>query len=223
MLEQNYNKIMNIEYARELAYRLHEGQTRANGITPYIEHPKKVAELVEKYGGNNDTICVAWLHDIFEESGDRVCEYLKLDKEYKNSEIKMYRKLRDHDEFDGIKWMLLGISDNWKSDQEKIKMCGKLAYLANLLIRAEGPLLRLKLCDMLANMLESKATRMSQETRYYKAIQCLKMAERQDLDDNHIKLINKIETVYILHKYYKDETFGAINGKPALEMIDIKL
>lgn len=187
---------MNIQRAKELAYKFHEGQTRADGITPYIEHPKKVAELVEEYGGNDDTVCVAWLHDIFEESGDRVCEYLKLDKEYKNSEIKMFHKLRNHDEFNGIKWMLLGISDNWESDQEKIKMCGKVAYLANLLIRAEGPLLRLKLCDMLANMIESEGTRPSQEKRYYKAVQCLKMAERRDLDINHIKLIDKIESIY---------------------------
>lgn len=214
---------MNIEYAKELAYRFHEGQTRADGITPYIEHPKKVAELVEQYGGSEETICVAWLHDIFEESGERVCEYLKLDKEYKNSKLKIYGKLYDHDDFRGIKWMLLGISDNWDIDQQTIKLCGKVAYLANLLIRAEPPLLRVKLCDMLANMIESNATRMSQETRYHKAIQCLKMAERQDLDENHIKLINKIETIYTLHEYYKDKTFGAINGKPALEMIDIKL
>ena len=214
---------MNIEYAKELAYKFHEGQTRADGITPYIEHPKKVAELVEQYGGNEDSICVAWLHDIFEESGERVCEYLKLDKEHKNSKLKIYGKLYDHKDFNDIKWMLLGISDNWDIDQQTIKMCGKQAYLANLLIRAERPLLRVKLCDMLANMIESNATRMSQETRYYKAVQCFKMAERQDLDNGIELLISRIETVYALHKYYKDKTFGAINGKPALEMIDIKL
>ena len=76
---------------------------------------------------------------------------------------------------------------------------------------------------MLANMIESNATRMSQETRYYKAVQCFKMAERQDLDNGIELLISRIETVYAFHKYYKDVTFGAINGKPALEMIDIKL
>lgn len=196
---------MNIEYAKELAYKFHEGQTRADGITPYIEHPKKVAELVEQYGGNNDTICVAWLHDIFEESGERVCEYLKLDKEYKNSKLKICGKLRDHDEFSGIKWMLLGISDNWDMDQQTIKLCGKVAYLANLLIRAEPPLLLLKLCDMLANIIESNGTRMSQEKRYYKAIQCLKMAERQDLDDRHKELIATIEAHYNIHKAYDNK------------------
>ena len=85
---------MNIEYAKELAYKFHEGQTRADGVTPYIEHPKKVAELVEQYGGNEDSICVAWLHDIFEESGELVCEYLKLDKKYKNLLIYYFTKLK---------------------------------------------------------------------------------------------------------------------------------
>ena len=214
---------MNIEHAKELAYRFHEGQTRADGVTPYIEHPKKVAELVEQYGGNEDSICVAWLHDIFEESFERVCEYLKVSKDIKDSKLKTYKALSENDEFKGIKWMLMGITDSWDQDQNTIKMCGKQAYLANLLIRAERPLLRVKLCDMLANMIESNATRMSQETRYYKAVQCFKMAERQDLDNGIELLISRIETVYALHKYYKDATFGAINGKPALEMIDIKL
>lgn len=196
---------MNIQTAKALAYRFHEGQTRADGITPYIEHPKKVAELVEQYGGNDDTICAAWLHDIFEESADRVCEYLKFDKKYKNSKAKIYGKLRSHKEFDGIKWMLLGISDNWDLDQEKIKMCGKVAYLANLLIKAEPPLLLLKLCDMLANIIESNGTRMSQEKRYYKAIQCLKMAERQDLNEHHKELIATIEAYYNIHKAYDNK------------------
>lgn len=196
---------MNIQTAKALAYRFHEGQTRADGITPYIEHPKKVAELVEQYGGNDDTICAAWLHDILEESGERVCEYLKLDKEYKNSKAKVYGKLHDHDDFNDIKWMLLAISDNWDLDQEKIKKCGKVAYLANLLIKAEGPLLCLKLCDILANMLESKGTRMNQEKRYYKAIQCLKMAERQDLNEHHKELIATIEAYYNIHKAYDNK------------------
>lgn len=200
MLEQNYNKIMNIQTAKSLAYKLHEGQTRADGITPYIEHPKKVAELVEEYGGHEYTICTAWLHDVFKESSDKFCEYFRINKEYKNSKIRIYRALSEIKEFYGIKGILLGISDNWKLDQETIKMCGKLAYLANLLIRAEGPLLRLKLCDMLANMIESKGTRPSQEKRYYKAVQCLKMAERRDLDINHIKLIDKIESVYRINQ-----------------------
>ena len=55
MLEQNYNKIMNIQKAKSLAYRLHEGQTRADGITPYIEHPKKVAELAATLQGDEKT------------------------------------------------------------------------------------------------------------------------------------------------------------------------
>ena len=214
---------MDIQTAKTLAHRFHEGQTRADGITPYIEHPKRVAELVEQYGGDEDSICVAWLHDIFEESFERVCEYLNASKDIKDSKLKAYKALSENDEFKDIKWMLMGITDSWDHDQNTIKMCGKVAYLANLLIRAERPLLRVKLCDMLANMVESNATRMSQETRYYKAVQCFKMAERQDLDNGIELLISRIETVYALHKCYKDATFGAINGKPALEMIDIKL
>ncbi len=52
---------------------------------------------------------------------------------------------------------------------------------------------------MLANIMESKGSRMSQETRYYKAIQCLKMAERKDLDERHEEVITTIEAHYNIH------------------------
>ena len=37
---------MIIETAYALANKLHSGQTRADGITSYIQHPRRVAELV---------------------------------------------------------------------------------------------------------------------------------------------------------------------------------
>ena len=56
---------------------------------------------------------------------------------------------------------------------------------------------------MLANILESDGTRMSQETRYFKAIQCLKMAERKDLDKRHEEVIATIEAHYNIHNSKK--------------------
>lgn len=43
---------MNVETAEKIARILHEDQFRADGVTPYIEHPKAVAELVKEYGGS---------------------------------------------------------------------------------------------------------------------------------------------------------------------------
>ena len=49
---------MNIETAEKIARQLHEGQFRADGVTPYIEHPKAVAKLVKEYGGSEKSVCV---------------------------------------------------------------------------------------------------------------------------------------------------------------------
>ncbi len=58
-----------IELAREIATECHRQQTRKDGVTPYIVHPEKVAEIVEKLGGGEQEIIVAWLHDTIEDSG----------------------------------------------------------------------------------------------------------------------------------------------------------
>ena len=191
---------MTIDKAKELAYMFHEGQTRADGVTPYIEHPKLVAELVEKFGGSEDYICVAWLHDIWEESLDKFCDYFKIEKKDALHRMGMFRFLKYKEEWSGIRFPLMNISDHWHDDQEKIKERGKVAYLADLLIHSYPELVFVKLCDMLANVTESKGSRMSQETRYFKAIQCLKMAERKDLDERHEELIAKIENLILQHK-----------------------
>lgn len=192
---------MTIYKAKELAYFFHDGQTRANGVTPYIEHSKAVAELVEKYVGSDSEylISLAWLHDIFEESLEKVC---------KKYDIEMLRGSRVNLEYILYKewgdWFvndLIKLSDNWQEDQDKIYYRGKVAYLSELLVSAQPYLILIKLCDMLANIQESNGSRMSQEKRYFKAIQCLKMAERKDLTTIHHEIIKEIETTYFAHQY----------------------
>ena len=72
---------MTITTAKYLAELFHEGQTRADKVTPYLEHPKMVAEFVEKFGGDDECIALAWLHDILEESADKVQAYFGFDRE----------------------------------------------------------------------------------------------------------------------------------------------
>ena len=191
--------MMTITTAKYLAELFHEGQTRADKVTPYIEHPKMVAELVEKFGGDDECIALAWLHDILEESADKVASHFHLEKKHIESKARFWMQMKDRWE-SGFCVKLSHLSDHWKIDQDIIKSKGKVAYLAELLIDADGKLVLVKLCDMLANITESNGSRMSQETRYYKAIQCLKMAERKDLDERHEELIAKIEALYHIHK-----------------------
>ena len=194
-------KEMTITTAQHLAELFHEGQTRSNKVTPYIEHPKKVAELVEKFGGSEFCIALAWMHDILEESADKVKEHFHLKRNIEHKAA-FYLDMRDIWEH-SFTFALCKLSDHWETDQETIKSSGKVAYLAELLIGSNANIVLVKLCDMLANIMESNGTRMSQETRYHKAIQCLKMAERKDLDKPHAELIATIEAHYNIHKSRK--------------------
>lgn len=195
---------MTITTAKYLAELFHEGQTRADKVTPYLEHPKKVAEFVEKFGGDDEAIALAWVHDILEESADKVQAYFGFDREIDSVArfVMQMRACHKHSEEWDTSFMLklAKLSDHWGSDTLFIKDSGKVAYLSKLLIGADTKVVLVKLCDMLANITESNGSRMSQETRYFKAIQCLKMAERKDLDERYEELIAKIEALYYIHK-----------------------
>lgn len=52
-----------------VARRAHAGQTRGGGRMSYLEHPIRVAELLEKDGADEAMIAAALLHDVVEDSG----------------------------------------------------------------------------------------------------------------------------------------------------------
>jgi (p)ppGpp synthase/HD superfamily hydrolase len=45
------------------------GQLRKYTFEPYIVHPAEVAGLVAEYGGTDEMIAAAWLHDTVEDTG----------------------------------------------------------------------------------------------------------------------------------------------------------
>ena len=55
-----------IQDAEALATQLHEGQFRRDGVTPYITHPRAVAESLA--GESDEVIMAAWLHDVLEDT-----------------------------------------------------------------------------------------------------------------------------------------------------------
>ncbi|MDE0660923.1 MAG: HD domain-containing protein [Gammaproteobacteria bacterium] len=57
-----------IETARELARSAHSGQTRKDGVTPYIEHPLAVAATLSGYGYDDETVAAGLLHDVIEDT-----------------------------------------------------------------------------------------------------------------------------------------------------------
>lgn len=58
-----------IEQAYLLASELHRGQRRKRSGIPYVFHLMAVAALVAEYGGDEDQIVAAFLHDAIEDAG----------------------------------------------------------------------------------------------------------------------------------------------------------
>lgn len=56
-----------ITQAIALATKLHEGQFRRNGITPYVTHPIAVAEILSEYTQDEDILIAAIMHDTIED------------------------------------------------------------------------------------------------------------------------------------------------------------
>jgi (p)ppGpp synthase/HD superfamily hydrolase len=55
-----------INQAIAIAKQAHANQWRRDGITPYIMHPRAVAERLQ--GESDEVIATAWLHDVLEDN-----------------------------------------------------------------------------------------------------------------------------------------------------------
>lgn len=56
------------EEALKFAAEAHNGQYRKYSSEPYIEHPKRVAEIVRSVPHTPEMICAAYLHDVVEDT-----------------------------------------------------------------------------------------------------------------------------------------------------------
>lgn len=61
-----------VKRAEAFARWAHRGQFRRDGVTPYFAHCERVARAVYGAGHNDFTCCVALLHDVLEDCGERL-------------------------------------------------------------------------------------------------------------------------------------------------------
>ncbi|MFD1415254.1 HD domain-containing protein [Oceanobacillus jeddahense] len=59
---------MKKDHAKAFAAKAHQGQVRKNSSEPYITHPIRVAERLEKEGCSDDLISAGYLHDVVEDT-----------------------------------------------------------------------------------------------------------------------------------------------------------
>ena len=55
-----------IGLSMHIAFKAHVNQYRRDGVTPYINHPRAVADRVRHLG--HEYVCVAYLHDVLEDT-----------------------------------------------------------------------------------------------------------------------------------------------------------
>lgn len=125
-----------VERAFALAQKLHQGQFRADGVTPYFEHPKEVRSIfLENYYDNTYRIlsgddeyrgqAIALLHDVVEDADMTFEELGNMGYELILPELKLLTKFEGNSYLD----YLLGL----KHSRNELAICVKLADMeANL-------------------------------------------------------------------------------------------
>lgn len=137
-------------------------QVRKGTGVPYFIHPKGVALIVMKNGGNNDQIKAALLHDTLEDTHTSDEELRVCFGEHVQS---LVRELTNQ--------------------RYKIEEIRKEAYMTEKLMKLSNEALLVKLADMLYNLNDHPTE--AQEVRMLHNISAL-IADRKDLTDNTKRL-----------------------------------
>ena len=137
-------------------------QVRKGTGVPYFIHPKGVALIVKKNGGNNDQIKAALLHDTLE------------DTHTSDEELRVC--FGDH---------VQSLVRELTNQKYKIEEIGKEAYMTEKLMKLSNEALLVKLADMLYNLNDHPTE--AQEVRMLHNISAL-IAGRKDLTDNTKRL-----------------------------------
>ena len=114
------------------ATKKHAGQFRGDGVTPYIQHPIKVAELVVKYKKSRNIdqiVAAALLHDVLEDT------------------YTSYRELKD-----SFGEMIASMVMEVTTASYMPVLVGKSNYLKHKMLDMSPYALVIKLADRLANL-----------------------------------------------------------------------
>lgn len=60
--------VKNLTEIESIARHAHVGQKRRDGVTPYILHPLRVADILAAEGESNEVIAAGVLHDVLEDT-----------------------------------------------------------------------------------------------------------------------------------------------------------
>jgi hypothetical protein len=154
-----------IPQAKRFATRKHgeRGQIRKATGAPYIVHPEGVAKIVKDFGGDDEQIQAAWLHDTMEDTG--------------TWEEDLREKFGDR---------VADLVSELTNDDFAIRSIGKEDYMSNKLVNLSDDALLIKLSDFLYNIKDHCP--MKTLERMKKNLEALNFSGRK-LDDKCDKLL----------------------------------
>ena len=171
----NVNQIKHVpgtlyDRALEFAREKHKEQKRKMSNDPYIIHPIRVAEIVRCYGGNEDQIAAALLHDTVE------------DTDTKPEEIEK--------EFGSI---ISGLVAELTNDDVEKERMGKEKYLTKKISSMSPEALLVKFADRLDNVRDIGSTDSDWSIRYNKQTNyILDNIQNPNLNNVHQQLVREI-------------------------------
>lgn len=137
----------------------HEHQVRKGSGMPYFVHPRGVAWLVKKYGGNSKQINAAFGHDLLEDTETSFEEIAVVSGSEETAEL------------------VLELTNN----RHIIEEMGKTEYMTEKLLKLSKDALLIKLADMVYNSYDQPAE--SAKKRMYFNV-CQLLLKRKDIPQN---------------------------------------
>lgn len=171
--EQKMNVRRLVESIEDQAYRVakrkHDdtGAVRKHSGDPYIVHPVGVAKIAKAYGGTEEEIAAAYLHDTIEDTGATVDDIRE----------KFGNKVAD-------------IVSDVTNDPYLVKKLGKEEYINQELLSLPDSSLYVKLCDMYYNITDYP--NQAQKDRIIRNVSTLLNSRRDLKDDRCLDLIDSI-------------------------------
>ena len=165
------------------------GAVRRHSGKPYWEHPSMVADICLAYGGTDQEVALALLHDTKE---DTDVTYEEIASNYG--------------------WDVAELLSEITNDTQEVQRLGKEEYINQELVEIEHPALFVKLCDMYANTLDYPSE--SQLARMQRNIEHLIEFRGDDLTKKERRLLKSFPFAAELdldkpefERNFDDETF----------------
>jgi GTP pyrophosphokinase len=167
-----------------IASEVHDGQKRKGTGDPYITHPISVSKIVKAYGGSEDQIHAAVLHDTIED-GDGAISWDEIAKLFNEHVADIVSELtNDNDKINNLK-------KKYSGDKNKAKE----EYMNKHLLDLSDDALLIKLADNYANVCDRPAP--AQAKRILNNVNLLKRNREltDDMLDLYEAIIDRIESL----------------------------